>query len=113
MSVVAESTGIVPTVVNARFCKPLDRELMRTLADTHELVVTIEDHSVHGGFGSAVLEAIADLPSRVLTLGLPDTFIEHGNRDLLLADAGLTPSQVAGTVAAARGVSAGGVATTA
>ncbi|MEZ5081814.1 MAG: 1-deoxy-D-xylulose-5-phosphate synthase [Thermoleophilia bacterium] len=108
-----ESTGVTPTVVNARFCKPLDTELMRRLASTHDLVVTIEDHVVQGGFGSAVLEAVADLPSRVLTLGLPDQFIEHGHRDVLLADAGLTPKQVAATVAKALGVSTEGVAATA
>jgi 1-deoxy-D-xylulose-5-phosphate synthase len=93
-------TGLAPTVVNARFVKPLDAGLMRQLAARHELVVTIEDHAAHGGFGSAVLEVLADMPARVLVLGLPDHFIDHGKRDVLLADAGLGPQQVADRVAA-------------
>jgi 1-deoxy-D-xylulose-5-phosphate synthase len=92
---VAEGTGSRPTVVNARFCKPIDGTLIRQLADRHELLVTIEDHSELAGFGSAVLEALDDTPARVLRLGLPDRFIEHGKRELLLDDAGLTAERVA------------------
>ncbi len=72
------TSGITPTVVNARFVRPVDGALMRQLAARHELVVTIEDHAAHGGFGSAVLEEIADMPTRTLVLGLPDRFIDHG-----------------------------------
>lgn len=93
-----DRAGIAPTVVNARFVKPLDDVLMRQLVTDHELVVTIEDHAAHGGFGSAVLEAVADLPSRVLVLGLPDRFIDHGKREVLLAEAGLDPDGVAARV---------------
>jgi 1-deoxy-D-xylulose-5-phosphate synthase len=92
---VAEGTGARPTVVNARFCKPIDGTLMRQLADRHELLVTIEDHAEMAGFGSAVLEVLEDMPARVLRLGLPDRFIEHGKRELLLNDVGLTPERVA------------------
>jgi 1-deoxy-D-xylulose-5-phosphate synthase len=92
---VAEGTGVRPTVVNARFCKPIDGTLMRQLADRHELLVTIEDHAEMAGFGSAVLEVLEDMPARVLRLGLPDRFIEHGKRELLLNDVGLTPERVA------------------
>ncbi len=92
--------GFSPTVVNARFVKPLDETMMRQLVARHELVVTIEDHSAHGGFGSAVLEAVADIPNRVLVLGLPDRFIDHGKRDALLAEAGLDPDDVAARVLA-------------
>ena len=92
---VAEGTGARPTVVNARFCKPIDGALIRQLADRHELIVTIEDHSEMAGFGSAVLEVLEDTPARVLRLGLPDRFIEHGKRELLLNDVGLTPERVA------------------
>jgi 1-deoxy-D-xylulose-5-phosphate synthase len=98
---VAEVTGAHPTVVNARFAKPLDGGLMRQLAARHDLIVTIEDHAVTGGFGSAVLEALADTGARVLTVGLPDRFIDHGKRDLLLRDAGLTPEAIAARVVAA------------
>jgi 1-deoxy-D-xylulose-5-phosphate synthase len=107
---VAEALGTPPTVVNARFVKPLDVRLMRQLAARHDLVVTVEDHAIQGGFGSAVLEAVADLPARVLTLGLPDRFIDHGKRDLLLAEVGLTPAQVAArTVQAVSAVSPKGI----
>ncbi len=87
--------GARPTVVNARFCKPLDENLMRQLASRHELVVTVEDHAGMAGFGSAVLEVLQDLPTRVLTLGIPDRFVDHGKRDVLLAEVGLTPERIA------------------
>jgi len=92
--------GLTPTVVNARFVRPLDGALMRQLAARHELVVTIEDHAAHGGFGSAVLEEVADIPCRTLVIGLPDRFIDHGKRDLLLAEAGLRAEAVAERVLA-------------
>jgi 1-deoxy-D-xylulose-5-phosphate synthase len=92
--------GITPTVVNARFVKPLDAGLMRQLVARHELVVTIEDHAASGGFGSAVLESVAGLPNRVVALGLPDRFIDHGKRDVLLGEAGLGPVDVADRVVA-------------
>ncbi len=96
---VAERVGERPTVVNARFAKPIDGELMRTLAAEHELIVTIEDHAVVGGFGSAVLEALNGSPTPVLRLGIPDHFVDHGKRELLLAEVGLVPSAVADRVA--------------
>ena len=66
---VEEAIGARPTVVNARFCKPIDAKLMRQLADRHELLVTIEDHAQLAGFGSAVLEVLEGAPARVLRLG--------------------------------------------
>jgi 1-deoxy-D-xylulose-5-phosphate synthase len=92
---VAEGAGARPTVVNARFLRPLDTTLMRQLAHRHELLVTVEDHATSAGFGSAVLEAICDQPARALVVGLPDRFVEHGKRDLLLAEVGLTPAELA------------------
>jgi 1-deoxy-D-xylulose-5-phosphate synthase len=101
---VADATGVRPTVVNARFAKPIDAALMRQLAERHDLVVTVEDHARTGGFGSAVLEVLDDSPARVLRVGLPDRFVDHGKRDLLLEDTGLTGEQVcAGVVRALRG----------
>ena len=93
--IVSESLGVPPTVVNARFCKPLDVELLRDLAASHEVLVTIEDHSLQGGFGSAVVEALPGAAARIACIGIPDRFIQHGRRDLLLADAGLTPAAAA------------------
>ncbi len=100
---VAEGLGVRPTVVNARFCKPIDGALMRELAARHELIVTIEDHAVTGGFGSAVLECIEESPVPVLRVGIPDRFIDHGKREILLEDAGLTASQIAARVVRAAG----------
>jgi 1-deoxy-D-xylulose-5-phosphate synthase len=98
---VADSITARPTVVNARFCKPIDERLMRQLAERHELIVTIEDHQVEAGFGSAVLEVLDDHPVRVMRIGLPDRFVEHGKRELLLDEVGLTAPAIAARVAAA------------
>ncbi len=79
------------TVANMRFVKPLDVELLERLAAGHELLVTVEEHQVMGGAGSAVCEALAGLglEKRVLILGLPDRFIDHGDPAKLLASVGL------------------------
>jgi 1-deoxy-D-xylulose-5-phosphate synthase len=79
------------TVANMRFVKPLDEALILELARTHDLLVTVEENAVRGGAGSAVNECLtaAGLGGKVLNLGLPDTFIEHGERGELLADCGL------------------------
>ena len=79
------------TVANMRFVKPIDKDLVRQLAGAHELLVTVEEHAVSGGAGSAVCEALAELGlgKRVLLLGLPDQFVEHGDPAKLLASVGL------------------------
>ncbi len=79
------------TVANMRFVKPLDVELVRELAQAHDLLVTVEEHQVMGGAGSAVCEALAalGLEKRVLLLGLPDRFIDHGDPAKLLSSVGL------------------------
>src|SRR5688572_4288214 len=77
------------TVVNMRFVKPLDVALVRELAKTHEMLVTVEEHQVMGGAGSAVCEALAGNKKPVLLLGLPDRFIDHGDPGRLLASVGL------------------------
>ena len=95
---VAEGLGARPTVVNARFAKPIDAALIRELASRHELIVTVEDHAVLGGFGTAVLECAEETSARVLRVGIPDRFIDHGKREILLEDAGLTAPQIAARV---------------
>jgi 1-deoxy-D-xylulose-5-phosphate synthase len=107
---VAAVAGVRPTVVNARFAKPLDTRVLRQIAARHELVVTIEDHAALGGFGSAVAEAVEDIPCRLLRVGLPDRFVDHGKRDILLAEVGLTPEGVTERVRAALRRPAGRVA---
>jgi 1-deoxy-D-xylulose-5-phosphate synthase len=79
------------TVVNMRFVKPLDEGLLRELARTHELLVTVEENTVNGGAGSGVNEFLsaAGITTTVLNLGLPDRFIEHGNAGELLRECGL------------------------
>ena len=79
------------TVVNMRFVKPLDRELILNLAKSHELVVTVEENMIMGGAGSAVSELLNDAGCSVptLNLGLPDQHIEQGSAGQVLAACGL------------------------
>jgi 1-deoxy-D-xylulose-5-phosphate synthase len=93
--------GINMGVINARFVKPLDRETILKAVETLPLVVTVEEGTHEGGFGSAVLEAAnaAGLDARhVVRCGIPDRFVEHGERGELLADLGLNPDGLAETV---------------
>jgi len=97
--------GVEPTVADARFAKPLDADLVERLAAEHELLVTIEENVLAGGFGSAVLEHLADRDrlggTRVLRIGLPDRYVTHGKPALLREEVGLTPEAVAQRVAQA------------
>lgn len=79
------------TVANMRFVKPLDVELIKSLATEHDCFVTIEDGAIAGGAGSACLEALSQLgiDKPLLRLGLPDQFIEHGDYQLLMSKCGL------------------------
>jgi 1-deoxy-D-xylulose-5-phosphate synthase len=84
-------------VVNSRFVKPLDRELLLGQAAAVPLIVTMEDHVADGGFGSAVIEALQEAGSAaaVERIGWPDRFIEHGNSvDQLRAANGLSPDDL-------------------
>ena len=97
-----------PTIADARFAKPLDGELAERLALEHDLVVTIEENVLPGGFGSAVLEhledAFAEHPgdrARVLRVGLPDRYVTHGKPSLLRAEVGMSGEAVAERVLAA------------
>jgi len=79
------------TVVNMRWVKPLDAELLSQIARDHEVLVTLEEGAIMGGAGSAVMEALQaeGLSLPVLQLGLPDVFIDHGDPVKLLAAQGL------------------------
>ena len=79
------------TVANMRFVKPLDVDLVMQLANSHDLIVTVEENAVMGGAGAAVIEALQAMRknNNVLCLGLPDTFIEHGIHETMLAECGL------------------------
>ncbi|NES66751.1 MAG: 1-deoxy-D-xylulose-5-phosphate synthase [Okeania sp. SIO2D1] len=89
--------GIAATVVNARFVKPLDTELILPLAQRIGKVVTMEEGCLMGGFGSAVTEALMDndVIVPVLRLGVPDKLVDHAKPDESKVDLGLTPSQMA------------------
>ena len=101
----ADAHGVEPTVADARFAKPLDGELIERLATDHDLIVTVEENVLAGGFGSAVLEHLADNDlmgaTRVLRIGLPDRFVTHGKPALLREEVGFTPEAVADRVAQA------------
>lgn len=97
-----ESHGLRLTVADARFCKPLDRALIRSLAKSHEFLITVEEGSI-GGFGSHVaqflaLDGLLDGKLKWRPLVLPDRYIDHGSPAHQLAEAGLTPSHIAATV---------------
>jgi 1-deoxy-D-xylulose-5-phosphate synthase len=95
--------GIAATVADARFAKPLDKGLIGQLAADHELLVTIEEGVLTGGFGSGVIELLSDAGSAVRTLrvGLPDRYVTHGAAALLHAEVGFTPERIAERVLAA------------
>lgn len=90
--------GIEVTVVNARFVKPLDKRLILDMVRNHKVVMTVEDHALMGGFGSAVLELIVDEredASKIVRMGIPDQFIEHGSRNLIFEKLGLDEDGIA------------------
>jgi 1-deoxy-D-xylulose-5-phosphate synthase len=98
------------TVADARFCKPLDVDLMAQLAESHDLLVTVEEGVLQGGFGSAVWEELSDrgvgggsLPP-ILRVGLPDRYVTHGKPALLHREVGFTGKAIAERVRAALGV---------
>ncbi len=102
--------GLEPTVADARFAKPLDGELAERLAADHELLVTVEENVLAGGFGSAVLEHVEDAfaergeeRARVLRVGLPDRYVTHGKPALLREEVGFTGEGVAERVLTALG----------
>jgi 1-deoxy-D-xylulose-5-phosphate synthase len=85
------------SVANMRFVKPLDVELLKSLAQDHDYFVTIEDGAIQGGAGSACLEALSTMGINkpLLQLGLPDEFVEHGDYKLLMSQCGLDSAGIA------------------
>ena len=83
--------GYSCSLINARFVKPLDTQLLDRLSRTHRLFVTIEENVVSGGFGEQVMEYASDakLPVYVRNIGLPDDYVEHGNVEILRRETGL------------------------
>jgi 1-deoxy-D-xylulose-5-phosphate synthase len=94
--------GLDVTVADARFAKPLDTGLLAQLAAEHDLLVTVEEGVLQGGFGSAVLETLSEGSApRILRIGLPDRYVTHGAPKLLLEEVGLTAARIAERVEAA------------
>ena len=94
---ISEETGITPTVINARFAKPLDAESILRYAAQDTLLVTLEEHAVTGGFGSAVLELFNQHgmdTRKVLTIGIADSFVQHGNTARLKEMQGLDTDSI-------------------
>ncbi|KAL3527566.1 hypothetical protein ACH5RR_012222 [Cinchona calisaya] len=96
------SHDIFPTVADARFCKPLDGDLIKTLANEHEFLITIEEGSI-GGFGSHVshflsLNGILDGPLKLRSMVLPDRYIDHGSPVDQIEEAGLSSRHICATV---------------
>ena len=109
--------GLSTTVADARFAKPLDREMIRALAERHEVLITIEEGSV-GGFGSFVLqflseEGLLDGGLKVRAMVLPDTFIDHDKPEKMYAQAGLDAKGIVAKVQDALGMAAEGAQPTA
>jgi 1-deoxy-D-xylulose-5-phosphate synthase len=99
----AAEHGIEATVADARFAKPLDAGLVAQLQAEHELLVTVEEGVLAGGFGSAVWETLSDagLPSRIMRVGLPDRYVTHGAPALLHEEVGFTGKAIAERVTTA------------
>ncbi|GAC1305139.1 MAG: 1-deoxy-D-xylulose-5-phosphate synthase [Vulcanimicrobiaceae bacterium] len=95
-----EDAALKPTVVNMRFVKPLDEALLVELAQTHRKFITLEEHSLAGGFGSAVLEFVADrdLGVNVERIGVPNILIQHDKQPLQRASFGLSGESIAARI---------------
>jgi 1-deoxy-D-xylulose-5-phosphate synthase len=104
--ILADAAQPRPTVVNMRFVRPLDEALLLELAQTHARFITLEEHSLPGGFGSAVVEFLSDrrVDVRVERIGIPPVIVQHGKPDLQRAQFGLSGEHVAARV---RGPAAG------
>ena len=94
------TSGIEPTVCDARFAKPLDGELLLSLAARHELLVLVEENVLAGGFGSAFSEHLSDTGTlaggpAIIRAGIPDRYVTHGKPDLLHEEIGFTPERIA------------------
>jgi 1-deoxy-D-xylulose-5-phosphate synthase len=88
-------SGVSATVVNCRFVKPMDTGMLQALAGRHQLMVTVEENAILGGFGACVIQHLAAADVAVWNLGLADRFYPHGPRTSLLEQAGLSPGRIA------------------
>lgn len=93
---ILDKQGISTTVINARFIKPLDEELIKAAVEKHKYVVTMEENVIAGGFGAGVLELLArlGLAKKVLNIGLPDAFVTQGNTSTIHESLNLTAEKM-------------------
>ena len=84
------------TLINMRFIKPIDKKMIKKISNTHNLIVTVEDNTIMGGAGSAVLEVISNhkLGCQTLSIGIPDKFIEHGTQNEVHIMCGLDKTSI-------------------
>jgi 1-deoxy-D-xylulose-5-phosphate synthase len=84
------------TLVNARFVKPIDEEMLDALQDTHEWFVTLEENVLSGGYGEKVMEYFTsrNLQKHILHIALPDAYVEHGNVDILKKEVGIDAASI-------------------
>ncbi len=94
---IVKEESISPTLIHARFIKPIDETYLKKIAENHSTIITIEENSLTGGFGSMISNIVSRNRWKVniKSLGLPDKFIEHGPRDVLLKNIGLDPEGIA------------------
>lgn len=94
--IIKESLGICPTIVNMHTIKPLDKECIRNIAKTHDLIITVEEHNVIGGLGSAVSECVASLGQQVeqIIIGIEDTNCALGERRFMLEQSCLVADKI-------------------
>jgi len=102
---ILKAKGIKAAVINARFVKPLDTAMLKNAAKRYKALVVVEENMLAGGFGSAILEYYnaGGIAANVKLLGLPDKFIEHGPRSLLLKKYGISGEGIAAAVEEALG----------
>ena len=91
------------SLVNARFVKPIDTEIIKELSKEHRLLVTMEENVKYGGFGEHVLDYLNEIGSEasLLNISLPDDYIEHGNVEVLKEETGISASIILKKVMAA------------
>lgn len=99
--ILLEKEGIYPTIIDPIFVKPLDQELLQKIVSSHKYIVTLEEHSLQGGLGSAINQWLIKHNIhhvQVLNLGIPDLFLDHGSYAEIVKDAGLSAPQVSAAI---------------
>ena len=86
-----KAAGYQCSLINARFVKPLDTEMIRKISGNHRILVTIEENVLTGGFGEQVEDFVMreGIPLKVCTIGISDDYVEHGNVDILRRESGV------------------------